>query len=461
MPECILCNKKFPSKSKLIAHKNRKFLCNITKDIHIKSHVCNLCNIAFKYKSELERHEKTDSHIINITKNNISEEDDLKTSLEEQVKSATQLKQRLQQEYEERLKTEFTLKEYEIKTLLTEQVKSATQLNKLQQENELLKFDFEDNIQFETEVEQELKPISNEIITYKKLNKINLNDILTNYSKLLTINELLFIINYNINTSTTLYIDKFWNNIEEENWIYLDNEIINCLGYKEINKGKEELIKIIKSKFEIEEDYKILNEDEYKSLGGSNKSYILMNSDCFKNICMLVGTDKSKDIRQYYIEVEKIFKFYIKYTLEFKNYESEQSKLIKNRCINKNKLKNNSKLYAGTTKSKAKENVFKFGSTVNEKTRKSSYNTGNVEEEKFFYVGMYECYDAISLEKRIAKLLINFKIPNESEMYQLHFTALDSIIKEACKNDCNTINKINNFLNEEYDKYLNLEPIKF
>jgi len=69
-----------------------------------------------------------------------------------------------------------------------------------------------------------------------------------------------------------------------------------------------------------------LNNKEEKR-GGSNKSYILMNSDCFKNICMLVNTNKSKDIRQYYIEVEKIFKFYLKYTLEFKNYELEKSKL--------------------------------------------------------------------------------------------------------------------------------------
>jgi hypothetical protein len=61
----------------------------------------------------------------------------------------------------------------------------------------------------------------------------------------------------------------------------------------------------------------------------------------------------------------------------------------------------------------------------------------------------------------ISKLLINFKIPNESEMYQLHFTALDNIIKEACKNDNYSLNKINKFILEEYNKYINLEPIKF
>ena len=329
-------------------------------------------------------------------------------------------------------------------------------------------YNIKEDINIENE-KKELIPLLNEIITHKTLNKINLNEVLTTYSKLLSITDLLFIINYDINK---IYVDKFWNNIEDENWVYLDEELINWFGYKEINKGKEELIEIIKSEFEIEEDYKILNNDEFlnsdykyilnsDSKFNNNIQHIIIKPDCFKLTCLQVGTVKSKDIYRYFLEIEKIFKFYLKYTSEFNKYELEKSKLIKNRCINKNKLKYNSKLYLITSKSKAKENVFKFGSTVNEKPRKSSYNTGNVEEEKFFYVGIYECYDAISLEKRIAKLLINFKIPNESEMYQLHFTALDSIIKTACNNDCNTMNIINNFLNEEYDKYLNLEPIKF
>jgi len=46
-------------------------------------------------------------------------------------------------------------------------------------------------------------------------------------------------------------------------------------------------------------------------------------------------------------------------------------------------------------------------------------------------------------------------------MYQLHFTALDAIIKMAIKNVNNSIQDINKFVSEEYDKYLNLEPVKF
>jgi phage anti-repressor protein len=437
-----------------------------------QSHNCEICKSNFEHKSHLDIHNKTKKHInnYNIHVENLNVTNTITTNVTDTTLVEYGLKQRLQQEYEDKYKTEINELHKENKDIIS----------KLQKENELLKFNFEENIKinFDNEVGQELVPISTTIITHKTLNKIDMTDILTKYSKLLDITELLYIINYDLNK---LYIDKFWNNIESEEWIYLDEELVNWFEYKEISRGKESIVKLLKKHHEIDDDYKILNEDEYKlcsapragqnnkdelnnneeKKGGSNRTYILMNSDCFKNICMLVGTDKSKEIKKYYIEVEQIFKFYLKYTLEFKNYELEKSKLIKNIYINKTELKLDSILYLITTINKAKENIFKFGSTVNEKSRKTSYNTGNVEAEKFFYVATYNCYDAITLEKRIAKLLINFKIPNESEMYQLHFTALDNIIKEACRNDNDSLNKINKFISEEYNKYINLEPIKF
>jgi hypothetical protein len=61
MPKCNLCDKIFPSESKLLAHKNRKNPCNSIK----QSMECNLCNIKFEHKSHLERHNKTKKHINN------------------------------------------------------------------------------------------------------------------------------------------------------------------------------------------------------------------------------------------------------------------------------------------------------------------------------------------------------------------------------------------------------------
>ena len=451
--KCNKCDMIFKYQSHLDRHKKRTNPCNQKNE----KFSCDLCNISFDHKSRLLSHEKSKKHIINynIHIENLNVTNNITTNVTNIINNTDELKQRLQQEYEYKYKNE---------------------LNKLQKENELLKFNFEENIKinFDNEIEQELVPISTKIITHKTLNKIDMADILTKYSKLLNITDLLYIINYGLNK---LYIDKFWNNIESEEWVYLDEELINWFGYKEICKGKEKIVKFLKNEFEIEEDYKILNNDEYiKSIENNNSLispaageikltrnnlHILMKSDCFKDICMSVGTDKSKEIKKYFIEVEKIFKFYLKYTLEFNKYELEKSKLIKNRYINKTELKNNSFLYLITMLSQSKENIFKFGSTTDEKARKSSYNTGHIEADKFFYVAVYECYDAIYLEKYIARLLINFKIPNESEMYQLHFTALDAIIKMTIKNVNNSINDINKFVSEEYSKYLNLEPVKF
>jgi len=456
---CKYCNKVFKYKSKLKEHKNKKTSCIKVK----KDNNCNICDVKFNYRSDLERHLKSIKHknnyniqITNTINETISIEKELQEVYDKKLAEEIKLKEDIQKEYNIKLANELKVKEDII--------------SKLTKENNNLKYDFNDAIKSEIQNEVlKLVPIFDKITTYKGLNKIDMNEILIKYDKLLSITDLLYIINYNLNK---LYIDKFWNNIESEDWIYLDEELIKWFGYKEITGGKEQIVKIIKREFEIDEDYKILNNSEFLiSEPGSgfkqelkfnnNFKHIIMKPDCFKLTCMQVGTAKSKDIYKYFIEVEKIFKFYLKYTLEFKNYELEKSKLIKNRYINKSNLLINSKLYLITNHFKARENIFKFGSTINEKTRKSTYNTGHVEADEFFYVAIYDCYDAISLEKRIAKLLTNVKIPNESEMYQLHFNALDNIIKLAIKNDMNTVESINVFLISEYNKYLNLEPVKF
>ena len=446
--KCDLCDKIFVSKSQLERHLNRQTPCDIIKE----STDCTLCNRSFPCMAKLIEHNKSQKHKKNYNKANN------KQDIKEQIDIEFE-KENTKQEYEQKLSDELKAKEDII-------INMSKEINDL-------KFDFNDNIKSVIQEEVlELVPIFDKLTTHKVLNKIDINNILSQYNRLLSITDLLYIINYDLNK---LYIDKFWNNIESDSWIYLDEELIQWFGYKEIKESKRILINFIKQS--DEDEYKILNNEDYKKFimcdthmmvcaahtidYHYNYQHIYVSSDCFKRVCFKVGTKKSEDIINYYIEVEKIFKFYIKYTLEFNKYELEKSKLIKNRYINKSELKINSKLYLITNHYKAKENIFKFGSTNDEKARKSVYNTGHVEADKFFYAEVYDCYDAISLEKRIAKLLINFKIPNESEMYQLHFKALDNIIRLAIKNDMQNITSINMFLADEYDNYLNLESVKF
>ena len=75
MFKCPLCPKKFPCESKLKAHKNRKFPCNLQK----QPYKCDICNIEFKHDSNLKQHKESKKHISNVTNitNNIHNGDNI------------------------------------------------------------------------------------------------------------------------------------------------------------------------------------------------------------------------------------------------------------------------------------------------------------------------------------------------------------------------------------------------
>jgi phage anti-repressor protein len=82
------------------------------------------------------------------------------------------------------------------------------------------------------------------------------------------------------------------------------------------NKGNA--MKTIKSNFVVDEDYKSLlfrtekQNENAENRGGHNKEDIMLNVDTFKNLCMIVKTDKGKAIRKYYVKLENIYNRLIK-----------------------------------------------------------------------------------------------------------------------------------------------------
>jgi hypothetical protein len=401
MHKCAYCKKTFKYDSLLIRHQNSKKKCTDPK----KEYKCNVCNITCERPAELERHLAT------------------KRCQEKHAKIPI------------------------IPSIKIKKVYSINELLKLKDRAAPVDFIYQNEIQSKTyELNSDLSPIYEKVTNYKNLHKLDMNYIVSKFNKLLTLYDLIYVINYDLNK---IYIDKFLYTIESSEYISVDDELITMLGYDEIDIGRIILLNIIKSS--DKHDYNVLDDN----------SQILISIDCFKRICIKLDSVESENLLTNFIKIEKIIAFYTRYTSEFNMYELEKIKLIKNQYINKNEIQLNSKLYLTTTPAKAKENIFKFGSTINEKARLCSYNTGHVEADKFIFAAVYECYDAISLEKRIAKLLINFKIPNESEMYQLHFTALNKLIQTACDNDIKSMDYINDFLNNEYNDYLKSEPIEF
>ena len=59
---------------------------------------------------------------------------------------------------------------------------------------------------------------------------------------------------------------------------------------------------------------------------GRKNEDVMLNVDCFKNLCMLVKTDQGKKIRKYYVKLENIYNQIIKEEIESQKSQLEQEK---------------------------------------------------------------------------------------------------------------------------------------
>lgn len=80
------------------------------------------------------------------------------------------------------------------------------------------------------------------------------------------------------------------------------------IGYSRKDTAKELLL----SKFESGFDYIIFAPEQTgakkRGRGGHNRDTIFLGVDCFKSFCMMVGTAKGRDVRQYFLKCEHSLK---------------------------------------------------------------------------------------------------------------------------------------------------------
>jgi hypothetical protein len=215
------------------------------------------------------------------------------------------------------------------------------------------------------------------------INTLNntLNNIINNNNELLTIKELLNVINYDINN---IYIDKFWDNIQNDKWIYIDDNMIDWMGFNrsEHKKNKQDYINILKENFEIHTEYELLNSIEFNTFLSAKNwrlenieinqhnrvKHLILSPDCFKQSLLLLKTDKAKEIKKYYIKLEKLFKIYLQYQTKYQErknkeiqqelnetkieYNKQKEKIVdlSNHLFRYNELKENIYLYVATNK---------------------------------------------------------------------------------------------------------------
>jgi MSV199 domain-containing protein/C2H2 type zinc finger protein len=303
------------------------------------------------------------------------------------------------------------------------------------------------------------------------------NDIIIDITKpCLMIKEFLNILNYNYNEE---YFLKFWKYIKNnKTWIYIDNDILNWIGYtsKELKENKRNYINLLKENFNENNDFKHLNIKEFLEyslvvlsplenieINTHNKTkYVIITPTCFKQSLMMMRTKKANETKKYYIELEKIFIMYIQYQ---NNYQKKQ--LTEKDKYNKIKTSSFINSFIGKPIIYLIKylDLIKFGYSLSVKPRMETH-------QSFFYnceiLYIKECYNPCIIENNIRQyakdndILIteNIKDKNITELIQPteKFT-IEKIIKKIedfCKKQDENINKENLKLKEDNDKINNL-----
>ena len=308
--------------------------------------------------------------------------------------------------------------------------------------------------------------------------QLSLKNINYNTKQLLTVKELLKEVNYDYNE---LYIDKFYENIEQDKWIYIDENMLKWVGYSDtdINSSKRAYLLIIKDNFIKNKDYILYNNKEFNekakcmimhlgdnTINKHNKTkHLILSPDCFKLSLMLLKTKKSKEIREYYIELEKIFKFYLQYQNEYKDKAIKQKdekldKLIEEKINNDiHLLEKTGYIYIATNLQNSYKNINKIGKTDEPPKRLGNYNTAHTKNDEFYYTYIMKCYKPYILENIIHSLLEPFQDKEKKELFQLHYTPLNNIIKTICKSYNMLTDMVNNYIKNNYINDLELQPI--
>ena len=240
--------------------------------------------------------------------------------------------------------------------------------------------------------------------------------------------------------------------------INLEN-VYKMIGFTTKSNAKRSLL----NNFTENEDYKItivsMNNNRIETLliprdeqknekrGGHNEETIMLNIDTFKSLCMIVKTDKAKDIRKYYIKLENIYnKLINEERLENqKELEQKDQKLqekeqelenTKKQLEIKTKLavkkwydqEPGDTIYALKSNKNDINSLITIGKSKNIKKRESGYFTCNQGAEMFY---IKKCYNCDLAEKVLHHILDKYREESNKEWFniseELSIYAIDTI----------------------------------
>jgi hypothetical protein len=305
----------------------------------------------------------------------------------------------------------------------------------------------------------------------------------------------------------TFMIDRFWNTINDDQLIYVDDELIKWMGYscEELRTRKRDFMKLLK---EVNEgsDYFHYSNDDYKEFlscamahdklyplpavgkGLVNAKHLLLTSKCLRMTMMRVSTSRGDQVREYYWALEDLFKNYVKYQSEYEKRKmameldssrireekaNQQIVIAQNQLAAKTTYINNIKslientrplsfkeyVYIATTDFYSTRNQFKLGKATNLKSRLSAYNTGRPEGDRYYYTYIWPTADSALLEKKITTHLRQWQDAKDREMYVINYDWLYLFTRQVCEHDRVEIEMINELV-ANYEAIVGREPPK-
>ena len=174
-------------------------------------------------------------------------------------------------------------------------------------------------------------------------------------------------------------------------------DVYEMIGFTKLGNAKA----LLDKNFTENEDYKIMlissqKQDSYEKWGGSNKQKVMLNTDTFKNLCMLARTEKAKKIRMYYVKLEKIN---MRILSKASEVQLEKQKMI---CRSEQIVEHYDRkpiVYLGLVEDTGDNQIIKYGHTEDIKSTLKRHKTTYGDD--FIFVRAIESNNRREMEREI------------------------------------------------------------
>ena len=194
---------------------------------------------------------------------------------------------------------------------------------------------------------------------------------------------------------------------------------------KWLNTRKDHLKRLLVRNFEENYDYIIENRriPHVNAKGSARSEYIQLTSDCFKELCMLSQTKKAKDVRKYFLAIERLLS---KYHHHIENNLRSRIGLLESNQKPKYNISSGVIYILDAENQSIGQKLYKLGKSENFDNRLGTYNTGKAHDTEPLFI--LEVNDIKKVEKCIENLVQQYRYRKGREIYQI---SLD-LLKKAC-----------------------------